>query len=1117
MNAFFKSAGAVLRKIWVWSLLLVLLTALLVWCFGPLLAVDDHRFWQGATARLLTICVLFLSWGVMMVIVAARQAAHLKRPDNQAYYQHQGLIEDERRQVTSRFKDALCTLKASGILPPGNALPWYLLIGQQGSGKSCLLAASGQGLPLASSEHKGSTSHVDWHFTEQGILVEVAGRYLAQNDPAVDGSGWTTLLGLLKSRRVAVPVNGVVVTLSVDVLQDGNEHDLERHARHVQTRLQDIQQTLRVDVPVYLVLTHADRLHGFAEFFEASPGESGEGVLGECLDTGTRGIDRMPVRQSFEALLRRLAADLIPRLHQERDVARRGRILDFPRQVARRGDRLCQFIELAFSPHGVRQVNNLRGFYLTSAGQERRHFVQGVFNQVILADAHLAGLRAPERKRMRRRQTLMALAVFSTLGALGGMWLYSYSINHQRLEQLAQLGAVTASVSQGADATRSLLPLLDSRLAATRVFPASADVPVIERIGLFQGDESRPVLTRAYHDVLQRQLLSQVAGLLEEQVRQSLGDREQLLDNLRAYLMLNLRERRDKSWLAERVAGHWSARYAAETSVQHRLNEHFARLLEQPFITPLNDEVVAEARQALRGESLADVVYRSLREQSRNLESVRLTDGVVFADLEQPVPGFYTRRYLQFFEKQGPRLVNAIAQDNWVLGESSDLSAMDLRRLMGELEQRYFSEYATVWSNALAGIRLQPSNSIRQGAERLASLASAQSPLLQVLLQVRENTRLLPGTDPVALAGRLAAESKLGPVVSSVLTDPLPVPGEGDAARRALQRRFEPLHQLLDEQQNPGGELTQVLRQLDTLQMQLATLTRDGTPEQAAFQMVKRRMEGQPSELGQLRDVAARLPMPLKGWFEAIADEQWSQLLDEAYLHVNQHYQGEVYGLYARAIRQRYPFNAHASSDVALSDFQEFFKPHGVLARFHETYLRPFISTENLRYRLRSLDGRSLPISRGVLDQLSKAQVIRRGFFSEDQGDWAVRFTLAPYSLDQAVSRAILRVGDQQLEYRHGPIVPMAFNWPDEADGGRSSLVLERGAERPLGIEKNSGAWSLFRFFDLMQNEPASGRNAQLFKADLAGLRANYLLVSQRTPSPFQMDTWRTFRLPEQL
>lgn len=50
-----------------------------------------------------------------------------------------------------------------------------------------------------------------------------------------------------------------------------------------------------------------------------------------------------------------------------------------------------------------------------------------------------------------------------------------------------------------------------------------------------------------------------------------------------------------------------------------------------------------------------------------------------------------------------------------------------------------------------------------------------------------------------------------------------------------------------------------------------------------------------------------------------------------------------------------------------------------------------------------------------------------------------------------------------------------------------------------------------------MQSEPSSGQDVLVLKADLAGLRANYLLTSRRTPNPFQMAQWRTFRLPEQL
>lgn len=1122
MNAFFKKAGTVLGTIWVWSLLLVLSSAALVWWIGPLLAVNDYRFWLGTTARLITISALCLLWGLAMVLVGGRRDAGLKKPENQTRHQHLGWVEDEQRHVRGRFKEAVQALNTSPRYAGRNMrwrndLPWYVLIGEQGSGKTQLLAAAGLQLPLGRVEAmpRDETAHCEWYFADAGVVIDTPGRYLTQPDSAVDGAGWSTLLSLLRQRRRARPLNGVVVTLSMETLLSNDEHDLEQRARHVHSRLQEIQQTLRADVPLYLVLTQADRVPGLHEFFDASSAQDADSVFGQRLDLGTASIDVAQVRQAFEALLQRLSAELILRLHQERSVERRGLMLDFPQQVAQIGERLCLFVESAFSAHRYQRINGLRGFYLTCADDRRSRFVQGLFSRVIFAEADLAGLQAEERRRIRWQQGVGVMSVALLVAGAGWLWTYSYSVNDQRLAQLATLATHPLPAQGAAEPVPTLLALLDARLEATRVFPPAGDVGFVERAGLYQGEVSRPVVTRAYERALNHQMLGEITAVLEDQVRATLGDRQQLLENLRAYLMLSLRERRDNGWLAQHLGDVWSTRHAGDASTQKRLNEHMARLLEQPFAAPLDEALVATAREVLRGESLADGVYRVLREQSRNLEPLRLTEGKVFTAIDPPIPGFYTKRYWQYFEAQGPRLVNAIAQDNWVMGEASDLSTVDLRRLMTELQQRYFSEYADAWSAALSQIGLRQTDNFKQDAEQLANLTSAQSPLMQLLLLVGENTRLLPAHErlgkAVQQAGELGVIAQLA--VAEVQTAAFP-----DSARRALQRRFEPLHQLLDEQQNPSVELTQALRLLDELHLQLAALNREGAPEQAAFQRVKRRMEGQQDVLGNLRDAAARLPMPLAGWFEGVADDSWRHLMEGAYVHVNQRYQSEVYGLYAKAIRQRYPFNAHATSDVGLSDFQEFFKPQGVMARFYEGYLKPFISVDGNRYKLRGLDGNALAINRSLLEQLTKAQVIRRSFFAEEQGELSVRFTVAPYSLDQSVSRATLRLGEKQLEYRHGPIVPMAFQWPMEADNGRSSLVLDRGTEqRPLGIEKNSGAWSLFRFFDLLQKEPASGRNAQIFKADLAGLRANYLLTSQRTPNPFEMDAWRTFRLPEQL
>lgn len=72
MKNLFGKTAAFLRKTWVWSLLSILLTAVFVWCFGPLLAIDDFRFWESPTSRLLSISVLFLVWGLAMVFVSWR-------------------------------------------------------------------------------------------------------------------------------------------------------------------------------------------------------------------------------------------------------------------------------------------------------------------------------------------------------------------------------------------------------------------------------------------------------------------------------------------------------------------------------------------------------------------------------------------------------------------------------------------------------------------------------------------------------------------------------------------------------------------------------------------------------------------------------------------------------------------------------------------------------------------------------------------------------------------------------------------------------------------------------------------------------------------------------------
>lgn len=1169
-KTFIKTLG-LLRRTWVWTLLSVALLAALIWLVGPLLAIAEQRILQSSTSRLSVICVLVLAWGLAMAFIAPRRAAG-REPDESALEldRENAAIASERDELRLGFKDAQRVLSQSALYAGQGAearreLPWYLLIGPQASGKTSLLDFSGLDFPLNRPERRltrdtRGTRGCDWYFSDQAVVLDTAGRYFSQAQRRVDAGAWLNLLALLRARRRTRPLDGVLVTLPVRELLGTQELRLEQWAATMRERLQEIRRELGVDVPVYLILSHADTVPGFDEFFESLSREETEQVLGATFGRDEDGTDVQVIGRTFDTLLARLTSQVLARVHQDRGIARRGLVLDFPRQLGRIAHNLCLFVELAFAGNRYQPASRLRGYYLTRAphagfagsdspdsagssraGEDRRlpvldsgraRFIRNLLGKVIFSEAGLAILDEPLRRRFGWMRRAGFGAVAAVLLACAALWAYGFTASHERLEQVramaAQWSAQRSAVSEHDDLL-AILPALDTLYQATRVFPEAQRFSLEKHNGLYQGEPANKVLLAAYHAELRRQLLPRLARQLETRVGASLSERDELLASLRAYLMLGLSEHRDPAWLHERIARGWAQLYAGQGQVQTALGGHLQRLLAEPFEHSLDQNLVARARDVLRNESLAGVVYRVLREQARTMPEYRLASriggqGTALIGTDHAIPGFYTRKgYERYFIVHGASAITGILQDNWVLGGSGELGPMAMHRLLGELEQLYFRDYADHWSEALGRVAPHPLDGAGQGAARMAQLTASNSSVLQVLREVRDNTRFVgpaqAGTTSEAAVAAPVSDGKAASVIAAAANRAKDAAGQAlpDTGRKALQRRFEALHRLLDEDDGPAVDLVAVLQSLNDVQQQLASLGRSGQPEAAAFETARARMNGQRDALGALRDGAARLPQPVGGWFNALAEDTWAFVLQETYRHLNQRYQEEVYAFYAQALDKRYPFHAHSSSDVALEDFREFFKAQGIAERFFNTWLRPFVSGQPGRYRLRSVDGLSVPMSRAWLDQMGHVQAVRSSFFANAADEPQVNFRLEPYTLDPVVSRAEFRVGDQIAEYRHGPVLATAFKWPAAADGGRAALVLEPQQGRPLGIEKNTGVWSLFRLLELMESEPLHGRDVVMLKADVGGLRANYLLMAQRSPNPFDLTALRRFRLPAQL
>ncbi len=119
-------------------------------------------------------------------------------------------------------------------------LPWYVIIGAPGSGKTTALINSGLHFPLEQRSGKGAlrgvggTRNCDWWFTDEAIFLDTAGRYTTQDSDAnADSAGWAEFLKLLQKYRKRRPVNGVILTISAqDLMAQG--HTQPRSARRRQ-------------------------------------------------------------------------------------------------------------------------------------------------------------------------------------------------------------------------------------------------------------------------------------------------------------------------------------------------------------------------------------------------------------------------------------------------------------------------------------------------------------------------------------------------------------------------------------------------------------------------------------------------------------------------------------------------------------------------------------------------------------------------------------------------------------------------------------------------------------------------------------------------------------------
>ncbi|MFL4472366.1 type VI secretion system membrane subunit TssM [Tateyamaria armeniaca] len=292
------------------------------------------------------------------------------------------LVKAELGELKGKMREALTALRKSKLGRRSlYELPWYVIIGPPGAGKTTALVNSGMNFPLAKTTGSASiggvrgTRNCDWWFTNDAVLIDTAGRYTTQDSgESEDNAGWLGFLKMLKKHRKRQPINGAIVAVSLSDLSLQDEASQKSHAAAIRRRLHELREKLGVRFPVYIIFTKSDLIAGFTEFFDNLGKEEREQVWGFTLPLPKKTkAEVSPVAafdEEFSGLLAQLNSQSLERMQQETDHQRRALISSFPAQVASVRATARSFLSEVFQDNRFEKRHLLRGVYFASGTQE---------------------------------------------------------------------------------------------------------------------------------------------------------------------------------------------------------------------------------------------------------------------------------------------------------------------------------------------------------------------------------------------------------------------------------------------------------------------------------------------------------------------------------------------------------------------------------------------------------------------------------------------------------------------------------------------------------------------------------------------------------------------------
>ena len=1161
------------------SIIGLLALSILIWFGGPYIRFGEDNVAPlgSVVARLVAIIVLLLIWGLNNFRVQYQNRQRTTR----LLQEVQGIEKDlpvastdhsqeELDTLQKRFNDAVSVLRRTHFQKGGGGakalyqLPWYIIIGPPGSGKTTALVNSGLEFPLSDQMGMGSvrgiggTRNCDWWFTNEAVLLDTAGRYTTQDSHKVaDSKAWNGFLQLLLKHRKRRPINGAIIAISIQDLMTQTEDERAYHARIIRARIDELVEQLGINFPIYVMFTKCDLLAGFSEFFDELTREQREQVWGMTFpmpEDPHKGFafDEKLFEDKYAELLNRLHQRVLDQVQREHNTKSRAAVVNFPNQFESVKMAVENFLKQTFAANRFQEQPFLRGIYFSSGtqegtpidrmmssvantfglppeavqlppGQGKSFFIHRLFKNIIFPEAELVGANRQYELILRwARRGAYAAFVLLFIGSVV-VWAAAYSRNQTYLEQVAthyeRYRNLVAPIQPQDRDLRNILPALQELRQASRVFDQES-LPWLAGLGLYDARVESEA-EAAYQRELERLLLPRLASRVADALQTADPRDPDLHNTLLVYLMMGDPARMNEDVVRDWMKSDWEERYRGQTAVQETLALHLESLLESGFEpVTLDKTALAKGRSALKQVPVAQRIYNRIKNEPRYAAKVDLrgllgeSTRTVFANQDNThlfsMPFLFTREgYKTVDLSEDSETIRSMFADRWIMGEEDESVYNDneIGKISEQIESLYLAEYTDHWRRFLDGMKVNRFGNLEQSRRILALLADpVYSPLVAVLKVTAENTTLTPQVPA-------AAQEKAGALTKFL-------GGDGDKKGPSLfqgnrvDKHFRELN-FLSKELNGSSRIVNSLEHMRNVQAYVNDIILAPDSTEAAFNAAKARLLASGDDvIKALRIEASSLPDPVQRWYLNVADQTWSAVLANAKAYLNAQWTSEVYRKFVANLQGRFPIYKNAVDELALFDFADYFKPEGIHDKFVQDYITPFVDVGET-WRIKTLDGRGLYITPEAIESMRLAAEIKRMMFKMNPSQPGFSFKMRPYRMDASVSKFELAFGGQRLEYHHGPKIPKDVSWP--GDGGTNVRMSFEDLNDSIKRVSYDGPWAFFRLLQDSSVQPTRRSNVYHVTFSTLGREATWEVTAKSSTNPFKSNAISRYRCPENL